>query len=276
MPTYRLTIVLLLGLFFEMACQHRDNVLVPVDSMCQRARRMEGFTTVPVKCTGQDQDGDGIDDAADLCPMFPETPNNVYDLDGCPDPDADGDRVVDYQDACPRRAGLVPDGCPMEDADGDLIADHLDSCPLQREDIDGEFDQDGCPEGAQIYANTIDGVRVFRSEAFSFKDRSHQLKDKDQNLLEEISDSLLGQVQHVSKVHLNVYVKKDEAADKDRRMGLAQKRVKPIAAAMLKAGVAAELVQQTYFEIDEQSQRGPRVELIILWQDVLQQPSPFQ
>ena len=236
---------------------------------------MEGFTTVPVKCSGKDQDGDGIDDAADLCPRFPETANNIYDLDGCPDPDADGDRVVDFQDACPRRPGVVPDGCPMEDADGDLIADHLDSCPLQREDVDGEFDQDGCPEGAQIYANSIEGVRVFRAEDFRFADRSYALKEQDRNLLEELADSLLGQVQHVSKVHLNVYVKKSEGANKDKRMALAQKRVKPLAAALLRAGVERDFVQQTYFEIDEKSQKGPRVELIILWQDVLQ-PSPSQ
>ena len=54
---------------------------------------------------GLDHDKDGIDDAADHCPAHPETANNEYDLDGCPDPDKDQDYVLDYQDACPD-AGL--------------------------------------------------------------------------------------------------------------------------------------------------------------------------
>ena len=249
------------------SCQHREGAVVPVDSMCQRARRLEGFTTVPVKCSGQDQDGDGIDDAADLCPKFPETANNVHDLDGCPDPDADGDRVVDYQDACPRRPGVIPDGCPMEDADGDLIADHLDSCPLQREDVDGEFDQDGCPEGAQIYANPIEGVSVFRSEEFLFERGKHVLSEKDEFTLQEVTDNLLGQAPHVVKVQLNVYVQKSERTTKDGRMALAQKRVKTVAHAFLAVALPSEKIKQTYFEIDEKSHKGPRVEMIVLWQD---------
>ena len=163
---FLLTLCVLLPFFG--GCSHDDGIKVPVDSMCQRAARLEGFTTAPVKCSGKDQDKDGIDDAADLCPLYPETANNEFDLDGCPDPDADQDYVVDYQDACPRTPGEIPDGCPMRDADQDGIADHLDSCPLQREDIDGEFDQDGCPEGAHIYANTIEGITVYRAETFLF------------------------------------------------------------------------------------------------------------
>jgi hypothetical protein len=61
-----------------MGCRHSDENLVPVQSMCQRAKQMHGFSTVPVPCSGKDSDKDGIDDAADHCPKFPETNNHEY------------------------------------------------------------------------------------------------------------------------------------------------------------------------------------------------------
>ena len=59
--------------------------------------------------------------------------------------DRDGDGVLDENDECPDDAG--PEallGCP--DRDGDGIADRLDKCPDTPEDMDGNEDEDGCPE----------------------------------------------------------------------------------------------------------------------------------
>ena len=67
--------------------------------------------------------------------------------------DRDGDGIAEPLDACPD----VPedldgdrddDGCPEDDADrdGDGIVDRLDACPDEAEDVDGYDDADGCPD----------------------------------------------------------------------------------------------------------------------------------
>lgn len=114
---------------------------------------------------GVDTDGDGIDDACDLCPAARETMNGLLDEDGCPDSDRDGDGILDTVDECPDAAGLAPTGCPDADADG--LLDRDDHCPLDAgpaptgcpdTDGDGVLDKDdhcpavagtnavGCPE----------------------------------------------------------------------------------------------------------------------------------
>ena len=205
--------------------------------MCQRAKRLYGYRAVPVPCSGQDQDKDGIDDAADHCPSHPETANNEYDLDGCPDPDKDQDYVLDYQDACPDVAGLEPDGCPLADADQDGIADHLDSCPNHREDYDGEFDQDGCPEGLQTYASTIQGVSILRTDSFFYEEKSSVLAAGYQERLEELGDSLLGRIADVTRVQLDIYVSVHERQTKALRMQLAKKRARLVTQKILETQI---------------------------------------
>lgn len=64
------------------------------------------------RADGIDTDGDGIDDACDLCPTAKETMNGLLDEDGCPDSDRDGDLILDAVDECPDVAGPPPTGCP--------------------------------------------------------------------------------------------------------------------------------------------------------------------
>lgn len=94
--------------------------------------------------TGRDGDGDGIDDACDMCGTQAETVNGDRDGDGCPEFDKDQDGVDDDKDACPDLFGKTANGCP--DADGDGVIDPNDQCPAEVEDMDGYQDEDGCPE----------------------------------------------------------------------------------------------------------------------------------
>src|SRR4030095_9449198 len=64
-------------------------------------------------CPDNDNDGDGIPDAADKCAMEPEDKDGFQDDDGCPDPDNDGDGVVDAQDKC-AAAPETENGCKGE------------------------------------------------------------------------------------------------------------------------------------------------------------------
>lgn len=128
-----------------------------------------------------DRDGDGIEDAQDLCPDVAGLAayNGCPDTDGdgvtdgedaCPTvagskefmgcPDTDGDGVPDKDDQCPTEKGLASNkGCPIRDADGDGINDNEDDCPTEKgtretrgcpdTDLDGIADrEDDCPTAA--------------------------------------------------------------------------------------------------------------------------------
>lgn len=112
-------------------------------------------------CPEIDNDSDGIPDNLDKAPNAPEDFDGWEDHDGIPDPDNDGDGIFDWLDACPDEAENIDgyrddDGCPDDfaDRDGDGIEDSVDSCPDQAEDMDGFEDEDGCPE----LDNDLDGI----------------------------------------------------------------------------------------------------------------------
>ena len=88
-----------------------------------------------------DQDGDGILDRNDRCPLAAEDMDGFEDDDGCPDPDNDNDKIFDVDDACPDEPGpITTQGCP--DRDGDGLADGDDECP----DEPGPIAAGGCPD----------------------------------------------------------------------------------------------------------------------------------
>ncbi|MDB4048882.1 thrombospondin type 3 repeat-containing protein, partial [Luminiphilus sp.] len=84
-----------------------------------------------------DNDGDGVLNGDDQCPLTPA--NDPVNTDGCTDNDGDG--VEDTADQCPSTPAGDPvnnDGCT--DTDGDGIGDSSDSCP-------------DTPQGAQVNAS---------------------------------------------------------------------------------------------------------------------------
>ena len=93
-----------------------------------------------------DSDRDGVDNGQDECPTAPEDRDDFEDRDGCPEDDNDGDGVLDASDPCPLAAGQAPGGCPVADGDRDGIPDASDRCPADSENMNGARDEDGCPE----------------------------------------------------------------------------------------------------------------------------------
>ncbi|MCY1005270.1 hypothetical protein OV079_06725 [Nannocystis pusilla] len=85
-----------------------------------------------------DRDADGVADAVDRCRDDPEDHDRFADDDGCPDRDNDGDGVLDAA----RWTGSEWVNC-----DGKLErGSHRRDCRDQPETINGEQDDDGCPE----------------------------------------------------------------------------------------------------------------------------------
>jgi hypothetical protein len=77
-----------------------------------------------------DDDGDGVPNSKDNCPILKGDQNH----NGCPDTDGDG--IFDDVDTCPNEKGDVKcDGCicppppPCEDKDRDGVCDKVDKCP---------------------------------------------------------------------------------------------------------------------------------------------------
>ncbi|MFB6350381.1 MAG: OmpA family protein [Bradymonadaceae bacterium] len=120
---------------------------------------VEKTEAVEVEEGPKDQDGDGLKDNEDECPLDPEDFEGFEDKDGCPDKDNDQDKRPDDNDVCPNVAEDVDsfeddDGCPDKDNDSDGLADINDQCQSKPEDFDGFQDQDGCPDND----NDDDGI----------------------------------------------------------------------------------------------------------------------
>jgi hypothetical protein len=73
-----------------------------------------GNTSVRLRFTPTDTDGDGFPDTLDRCPAVAGA------FKGCPD--SDGDGVGDAGDACPTVKGRAANGCLLPDEDGDGYA----------------------------------------------------------------------------------------------------------------------------------------------------------
>ena len=85
-----------------------------------------GPTTLSVRFTADDGDGDGVPDTADGCPATAgEAPG------GCPPADADADGIPDrWDDRCPQKRGVAPTGCPA-DPDNDGVAKRERRVPVR-------------------------------------------------------------------------------------------------------------------------------------------------
>ncbi len=128
-------------------------VCLPLGCSDEAAQAEEETAVIEVQAL--DMDGDGINDAFDLCPRVPDPDQLDADNDGIGDlcdPDDDGDGVLDEADSCPD----VPD--PMRlDTDGDGIGD---ACDVD-DDNDGVPDEeDQCPLDAEFAFGDLDGDSV--------------------------------------------------------------------------------------------------------------------
>jgi OOP family OmpA-OmpF porin len=132
-----------------------------------------------------DDDGDGIPDALDSCPLRAEDRDGFQDTDGCPDPDNDGDDVLDVDDACPNQVGPVErKGCPSPDGDKDGVADDEDKCPTEP----GPASRRGCPEKDTDQDGVMDDVDACPSEAGPKERAGCPVRDRDEDGVENDLD----------------------------------------------------------------------------------------
>jgi outer membrane protein OmpA-like peptidoglycan-associated protein len=97
-----------------------------------------GQAHTPYQCPDLDDDGDGILNKDDRCPLEKGPESNQ----GCPIQDRDHDGIADADDLCPDEPGPASNlGCPVKDTDLDGVPDVIDNCPL----VPGPAENNGCP-----------------------------------------------------------------------------------------------------------------------------------
>lgn len=93
--------------------------------------------------------------------------------------DRDGDGILDPDDECPddpedMDGDADEDGCPEDgDLDGDGLNDSVDLCIAEPEDADGQADEDGCPDPDDDLDGVLDGddrCRVDPEDRDGFQD----------------------------------------------------------------------------------------------------------
>jgi hypothetical protein len=120
-----------------------------------------------------DNDGDGVANGSDSCPLQAGPSSN----NGCPLPDSDGDGVPDPSDQCPSEAGPAPTGCPPAnpDPDGDGLIGAVDKCPDQA----GPASNDGCPAGTDPPGSDGAACDAAKKKLEKAKAKLKKLKESD-------------------------------------------------------------------------------------------------
>lgn len=183
-----------------------------------------------------DTDGDGIDDAQDLCPLEPEDKDGYQDADGCPDPDNDGDGIADVDDKCPGDAEdkdgyQDADGCPDPDNDGDSVADVHDQCPNTPGIPSG--DKPGCPKKTLIVV-TEKEIRI--NEQIQFEFNRAVIKP---GVSYRILDAVVAVLDDNPKIMLEVQGHTDNVGADGYNMRLSQARADAVRTYLVAHGIAA-------------------------------------
>ena len=207
-------------------------------------RAFAGIGYYPIPDGADDKDRDGILDADDACPEYPEDFDGYEDTDGCPDTDNDLDGILDIDDKCPdepedKDRWQDKDGCPDPDNDEDGILDADDECPNDPEVFNGVDDADGCPDSREDDEEQV--KVVVRREKIEIREKVFFAFDSDRILPQ--SYELLDDVARVIKEHpeiAKILVEGHSDADGATRYNqeLSQRRASSVVQYLIAAGVS--------------------------------------
>jgi len=163
------------------------------------------------------------------------------------------------------------DGCDEPDNDSDGIPDVIDQCALEPETINGNADDDGCPDnGDSLVMVMPDRIEIF--EPVTFEGTSARLAKKSANVLGQVAATLRAN-RDFKRIRVTVHVHPRGSGD----ASLSEKRAKAVREWLVQWGIEPERVESRGLgstrPLVPKKQKGAaqlndRVEFIILEKDV--------
>jgi outer membrane protein OmpA-like peptidoglycan-associated protein len=167
----------------------------------------------------------------------PEDPGAVANVDAVDDKER-ADAIRDGYDACPTLPEDIDgdedeDGCPEGDADGDGVLDYLDQCEGEEETINGFKDDDGCPdEGpAQII---IEGGKITILETIRFRPNSSEIDSGSYPMMDQIALALR---KHKELDRVEIGGHTDSTGPREYNMRLSRARARSVRQYLLARGI---------------------------------------
>jgi outer membrane protein OmpA-like peptidoglycan-associated protein len=210
-----------------------------------------GTTHTPEQCPDLDDDGDGIPNAKDRCPLVPGVPEEQ----GCPA------RPPPPVDPCAAGTTHTPEQCPDLDDDGDGIPNGKDRCPL----LPGVAEHQGCPPPRAV----LTAKKIEITEAVFFDSGKDTIQDRSFQLLDDVARIL---VDHPEVKHVSIEGHTDASGKAARNQQLSERRAAAVKVYLVKKDVAAERLEVRGFgssrpvvkETDAASKaKNRRVEFIV-------------
>lgn len=114
----------------------------------------------------------------------PCAPGNRHTPQQCPDLDDDGDGIPNKLDKCPLAKGPPEnEGCPETDFDMDGVPDRLDKCPAEP----GPAENQGCPIPPKPALAEIQGKKIAIKEAIYFDTGKATLQPRSLQVLDDVA-----------------------------------------------------------------------------------------
>ncbi|MCB9569246.1 MAG: OmpA family protein [Myxococcales bacterium] len=185
-------------------------------------------------CPEPDNDRDTIIDANDKCPNDPEDFDQFEDEDGCPDKDNDNDGVLDAAEL-----NRNPDGTYTWTNNDKMMENGVEKdCRNLPEDMDGDRDEDGCPD-----VLLIDDCQIKLSDKIYFKFDKWDIDPVSYKVLDEVMDTL--NAAPTIKVWVDGHT--DSKGSNKYNKKLSQKRVDAVAKYLIDKGIGADRLEPRGF-----------------------------
>ncbi|WP_233609878.1 OmpA family protein [Corallococcus sp. AB049A] len=202
-----------------------------------------GRSHTPEQCPNEDDDGDGVANKDDRCPLESGSVEN----NGCPDKDSDGDGVVDREDKCPNEAGPASEGgCPAKDSDGDGVPDKDDACPNEA----GPSSERGCPVKEQPKPEEpkpqpppeeqpAEETKSPLEHIVQFPVNQSEFQDNEQRQL----DDIVAYLKANPKLNVRIEGHTDNSGPEEANRTLSQQRANRVRAYLIQKGIAGSRLE---------------------------------